>query len=324
MVPGDPVTRQFWSDMNFWQGQPNLPYDRKMLVSAGPFTMQPGEEQEVVFAIVWARGSDFLDSITRLREADRVVQAAWDAGFDVALPDRAPPAEAPMVVAPADGAAGQPINLTLRWQPADGADAYLLEFARDPAFVTGSTTVVSSATFFTDDRREIAGNTSLTLDTLSQNATYYWRLRGLNTAGLGPASRIHQFSTSDITLRHGEVLRLSDGSAAFVEIVGPGGSDPCDPQADNTFGCDEVGGNLVYDAINSTGDYILWSNRQVEERIGYFAPHNYEIRFTAEGSYAIHWGGRTVSWVPFEIWDIGPVDPFTENDPGDDVQFVPA
>ncbi|MDX1548622.1 MAG: T9SS type A sorting domain-containing protein [Rhodothermales bacterium] len=87
MFPGDPVTRQYWSEVKPAPEatQPLAPGDRMMLVGAGPFTMQPGEEQEVVFAIVWARGADHLDSVTRLRAASRAVHAAFDAGLDTAV-----------------------------------------------------------------------------------------------------------------------------------------------------------------------------------------------------------------------------------------------
>ncbi len=36
-------------------------------MSTGPFTMQPGEAQEILFAIVWARGTDYLDSVRELK-----------------------------------------------------------------------------------------------------------------------------------------------------------------------------------------------------------------------------------------------------------------
>lgn len=324
MVPGDPVTRQFWSEMNYRQGQPNIPSDRKMLVSSGPFTMQPGDEQEIVFAVVWARGSDHLDSVARLREADRVVQAAWDAGFDISLPERSPPADTPTLVAPADGALGQPTRVILRWEPVDRADAYLLELARDLDFTNGITRIVSSSTDYTPDFRERAGNTFVTLDTLARNTTYYWRLRGLNTAGLGPPTPVRRFSTGDGTLRRGEVLHLSDGSPAFVEVAGPGAADPCGASSQNTFGCDEVGGAYVYHTPNSTGDFFLTSSRQTEEYLGYFAPHDFEIRFTAEGSYALHFSDPLVSWVPFEVWDIGSTALLTENNPDDDIRLLPV
>ncbi len=79
--PGDPVTQQFWSEENMdGNGAPNNPGDRRFVVVTGPFRMEPGDEQEVVFAVPFARGEDRLDSVVRLRRAARYVQNAFDVG----------------------------------------------------------------------------------------------------------------------------------------------------------------------------------------------------------------------------------------------------
>jgi len=59
-VPGDPVTATGWIDSN--------PADRRMMLSAGPFTMAPGDTQVVAVAVVLGRGTDRLSSITEMRE----------------------------------------------------------------------------------------------------------------------------------------------------------------------------------------------------------------------------------------------------------------
>jgi hypothetical protein len=46
-MPGDPVTAEGWIDSNA--------NDRRMMLSCGPFTMAPGDSQEVVAAIVVAQ-----------------------------------------------------------------------------------------------------------------------------------------------------------------------------------------------------------------------------------------------------------------------------
>jgi hypothetical protein len=46
---------------------PLFPSDHRMMVSAGPVTLAPGERYDVIFAIPWARGTDHLDSVARLR-----------------------------------------------------------------------------------------------------------------------------------------------------------------------------------------------------------------------------------------------------------------
>ncbi|WP_456426631.1 T9SS type A sorting domain-containing protein [Rhodocaloribacter sp.] len=72
--PGDPVTRAYWSELNLdGNGNRNLGSDRTLLLSSGPFSMNPGDTQDLVLAIVWARGKNHLDSITELRKAGRFV-----------------------------------------------------------------------------------------------------------------------------------------------------------------------------------------------------------------------------------------------------------
>ena len=67
--PGDPVTRQAWSEVN--NGTPDYPLnptgDRRMMSSTGPFRLGPGESDTLTFAVPYARGASNLDSVTRLR-----------------------------------------------------------------------------------------------------------------------------------------------------------------------------------------------------------------------------------------------------------------
>ncbi len=90
MFPGDPgysdAECQFWSECNVDRlgtdtyRSLHAPYGH-FNMSTGPFTLEPGKKQEVVFAIVWAQGKDNFDSVQELKKADDVVQAAFDAGL---------------------------------------------------------------------------------------------------------------------------------------------------------------------------------------------------------------------------------------------------
>ena len=57
------------------------PHDVRLVVHTGPFRMEPGATEEIVFALPFAQGSNHLDSVTQLRNAAHVVKAAWDTGF---------------------------------------------------------------------------------------------------------------------------------------------------------------------------------------------------------------------------------------------------
>ena len=90
--PGDPVTGAFWSEVNSdGDGARNQSGDRRFAMSTGPFTMRPGDSQDIVFGIVFAQSTDNLSSITALRDADALAQAASDAGFDITLSLPPPP-----------------------------------------------------------------------------------------------------------------------------------------------------------------------------------------------------------------------------------------
>ncbi len=78
---GDPVTDNGWVDYNYRQSG-----DRMFLVSAGPFSMAPGDTQEVAAAIVISQGTDNISSITLLRQLAPWVQLAYDTDFNVIGP----------------------------------------------------------------------------------------------------------------------------------------------------------------------------------------------------------------------------------------------
>ncbi len=94
---GNPVTGTGWLDTN--------PADRRMMMSSGPFTMAPGDTQEVVAGIVLGQCGDRLSSIEAMKFNDRVAQAAFDSSF--ALPS--PPPQPQVAVATDHG------HVTLSW-----------------------------------------------------------------------------------------------------------------------------------------------------------------------------------------------------------------
>lgn len=73
VYPGDPTTHSYWTEVI--NGYASLtPSDRRFVVATGPFRLESDEEEDVVFAIVWSRGSDHLDSIRKLRQDMAFVQ----------------------------------------------------------------------------------------------------------------------------------------------------------------------------------------------------------------------------------------------------------
>ncbi|MBI5868822.1 MAG: hypothetical protein HZB43_11150 [candidate division Zixibacteria bacterium] len=81
-VSGDPVANTGWLD--------DTPADRRFMQSAGPFTMAPGDTQEVVMGIIVGQGSDRLTSITALKFYDDFAQTAFNLNFDLPTPPAVP------------------------------------------------------------------------------------------------------------------------------------------------------------------------------------------------------------------------------------------
>lgn len=79
---GDPVTSTGWTDSD--------PSDRRMFLTSGPFTMEPGDSQEIVVAVVVGSGKDRLTSVTSLKFNDRFAQFAFDKNFDLPSPPARP------------------------------------------------------------------------------------------------------------------------------------------------------------------------------------------------------------------------------------------
>ena len=80
-LPGDPVVGTGWLDAN--------PADRRLMLSSGPFSMAPGDEQTITLAIVVGQAEDRFGSIALMRYYEDQVQAYFDT--DEAPPDTTPP-----------------------------------------------------------------------------------------------------------------------------------------------------------------------------------------------------------------------------------------
>jgi hypothetical protein len=84
-LSGDPVTQTGFID---GQGEAwsFAPGDRRLNVSTGPFSLAPGDTQEVVVALVAGLGADRLSSVAVMKFNDRFAQNTYDALFQVPKP----------------------------------------------------------------------------------------------------------------------------------------------------------------------------------------------------------------------------------------------
>jgi len=111
VLSGDPVEGTGWYEGPGWPGGPTAD-DRRHLMCSGPFTMAPGDTQEVVVAILIARGSNNINSITELKRKDLAAQIAYDLDFNLT-----PAPDAPRISAFADDG-----EVTLYWE--DNSENY--------------------------------------------------------------------------------------------------------------------------------------------------------------------------------------------------------
>jgi len=87
-LPGDPVTGEGWID-----GQQFAYADRRIGMASGPFTMAPGDTQEVVVAEILAgaiEGVDRLSAVALMKFYDQIAQVAYDNFFDLPVPPPSP------------------------------------------------------------------------------------------------------------------------------------------------------------------------------------------------------------------------------------------
>ena len=87
--PGDPEAQAFWSEVNTDGSGADSPFgDRRSMIVSNGVALQAGEARTVDLGIVFARGTNNLNSVTLLKAASDLVQARYDDGslFDTVGP----------------------------------------------------------------------------------------------------------------------------------------------------------------------------------------------------------------------------------------------
>jgi hypothetical protein len=103
-VPPKPTKFMFSGDPNLDAGPTNDietgdPGDRRFMMSSGPFTMAPGDTQEIVAGNFIAQGSDYHTSVTALKRADAAIQKAYELDFKLPPPPPTPDVRASTLIA---------------------------------------------------------------------------------------------------------------------------------------------------------------------------------------------------------------------------------
>ena len=88
--PGDPTKDTGPNDLEYVDTDFSSCGDRQFLMSTGPFTMAPGDSQEVIYGIINVAAGDALESYLYLKEIDIKAQLFIDNQFQTLDPPAAP------------------------------------------------------------------------------------------------------------------------------------------------------------------------------------------------------------------------------------------
>ncbi|MDX1546411.1 MAG: T9SS type A sorting domain-containing protein [Rhodothermales bacterium] len=131
----------------------------------------------------------------RLRAANAGGTSPWSSpfSFTTVLPGPQPPA-APVATAPLDGAVRVATHPVLMWDEMVEAESYRVQLALGTDTLFTAPLVDSTLTAFSAE---------IVADVLVNLADYRWRVQASNTAGAGPWSGAHVFTTApfDVTLK---------------------------------------------------------------------------------------------------------------------------
>ncbi len=118
-------TCEYWSECNADDaGTDIVAADRRFVLSTGPFTINPGDYQQIVFGIVYARGDNNFNSVTKLKQADELAQSAFDVNFIVP-----PPPSAPNLIATPDDQ-----SVILEWSNSARSNNFLESYVSEDPF----------------------------------------------------------------------------------------------------------------------------------------------------------------------------------------------
>lgn len=122
------------------------------------------------------------DLFWRVKARGSAGESVWSASwrFRMALPLPG----TPVLIAPADGAAGVSLPAVLRWMSAAAAESYRVQ--------------LSTAADFSAIVQDTSGciDTTHAALTLQGSTTYYWRVNATNATGTSPWSEVRQFATA--------------------------------------------------------------------------------------------------------------------------------
>ena len=165
----------------------------------------------------------------------------------------------PVLKSPADGATGQPLLATLRWDTSQAATTYHVQ--------------VSKKNDFTDTLVQKGGltTTSIAPSGLRQSTTYYWRVRASGASGISRFSSPRSFTTGAAT-----AVQASDGTIIKEFALHQSYPNPFNPSATISYAL-PVRSSVTLSVFNALGQRVATLvNGETEAG-------NYEVQFDGSG-----------------------------------------
>ncbi len=313
---GDPPA--FWSEYNSdGNGIQNVPGDRRAMVSAIPFQLEPRERHTVDIGFLFAQGADNLDSVRELKRISDVAQVAFEDGTLFSRREAPPPpSSAPTLISPADGAAFEEETVTFQWTSVPDATGYRLELASSESFEDAIEYLIDSTSVVVP-RASFPNNTA---------APVFWRVTASTLEVEGPTSETRSLTNFVFFGRITLIEVVANAAGPIVPPTG-GAADFAGFPVPRSPGAEQQVSDAVWllDAGSSLGTFESFQQRAIltrsPENAERIDSYDFEARFTGPSMAYRRFQDLTLVEIPFEIWNIGRGTP---DDPSDDFRMVPA
>jgi pectate lyase len=161
---------------------------------------------------------------------------------------------APELISPENDAMNGGENLIFEWEAEQHLTHFTLQIATDHEF----SSIVVNETNITEG--------SFTINSLNNNGSYYWRIRGFNDTGPSKWSDVWRFGTSGEQSYH--VIRLDAGWNQISSYILPQ-----NPQMENIFA--NLIGNVILVKNDKTG--VFWPDIGVDEIGDWLYDQGYQV-----------------------------------------------
>ncbi len=315
VFPGDPPA--FWSEFDSdGNGTPRISGRRRVSISAAPFHLEPREREIVDIGFLFAQGEDNLDSVRELKRISDVAQAALEDGTLLTRRETpSPPASAPTLLSPADGAAFEDADILFEWTPVPDATDYRLEVATGESFEDAVEYLVDSTSIVVP-RDIFPGNTP---------SVTRWRVTASVLEVEGPTSEIRSLTNIVFFERVTLIEVVANANGPLVPPTGGAADFQGFPVPERPSSSQQVANAIWFlSAGGGDGRFDSFLRRSIMDRPGNLERldgYDFEVRFTGSSQAYQRFADGSLMEIPFEIWNIGRSTP---DDPSDDYRMIPA